>query len=206
MIKIHKSFGTIDFKPNDVFLHFTGNIFGIGCSSISEIAINRIIELKQSHKNKSHILLFSSIEQLSSYEFPLLTNLEVFNLIDKYSPGNLTVLLDIDANNLNYLHKLSQNNKVAIRIPKSKVLRDFIDNIGHPIISTSINISGNSLCTDLNILHKEFSDWFDYGLYDETEEADEPLPSTLIDIIYKDGKLNIIILRQGSVILPETKQ
>ena len=70
MIKIFKTEKEIDEKPDDVFLHFTGNIFGIGCSAFSQNAIDKIIKLKHRDENKGFILLFSSMEQLKKYKFP----------------------------------------------------------------------------------------------------------------------------------------
>ena len=202
MIKIHNKSKTINPNPDDIFLHFTGNIFGIGCSAFSPSAIDKINTLKQRDKNKSFILLFASINQLLDYNFNILKNKKAFDIINKFSPGNLTVLLEINPSVLNYnqIKNIALNNKIAVRIPKSKLLRDFILKLGHPIISTSINISGNPFCTDINLINKHFAQWFDYGLYDETEEKDTPLPSTLIDITeINENDININCIREGSI-------
>ena len=220
MIKIYKSPKEIDFKPDDVFLHFTGNIFGIGCMAFSEKAKDRILRQKQRDENKGFILLFHSIDHLKSFAFPQLQNQKIFNLLNQYLPGNLTIILHTEQK---CFEKVWQNNKCAVRIPKSKLLRDFIKQLGQPIVSTSINVSGNPFCTDLKILLKEFSEWFDYGLYDEREEADQPLPSTLLDIVEVMKKespstpsksqalmggimeLQIKCLREGSIPFSEIK-
>ncbi|MCL2064583.1 MAG: Sua5/YciO/YrdC/YwlC family protein [Candidatus Cloacimonetes bacterium] len=204
MINIFKTGNEIRHSPDDVFLHFTGNIFGIGCSAFSENAINKIHELKQRDTQKGFILLFSSIEQIKLYKFPLLENNKLYSLLNQYFPGNLTTILSTDDDSFAHIW---QNQKVALRIPKSNILREFITKIGHPIVSTSINISGNPYCTDVSVLHKQFSDWFDYGLYDENEPADQPIPSTLIDIFDNENKdLQIKCLREGSIPFSEIKE
>ena len=204
MIKIFKSAKEIDFKANDVFLHFTGNIFGIGCSAFSENAINRILELKNRDAHKGFILLFSSLEQLKRYKFPQLERSRIYSLLNQYIPENLTTILYTEDT---CFEKIWLNQKVALRIPKSRVLRDFIDKIGHPIVSTSINVSGQTFCTDINSLHQDFSDWFDYGLYNENEKSDLPLPSTLLDIIEpSENEVQIKCLREGSIPFSEIKE
>ena len=204
LIKIYKTPAEIPFNPTDVFLHFTGNIFGIGCSAFNEFAINKILDLKQRDANRGFILLFSSMEQIKQYDFKEFKIHKIYSLLNQYLPGNLTTIFkteDIRFKNI------WQNQKVAIRIPTSKVLRDFIEQIGHPIVSSSINVSGLSFCSDINILHRQFSDWFDYGLHDEDEKADLPLPSTILDVAKNESdEMQIKCLREGSIPFAEIKE
>ena len=204
MMLIFKNSDEIKFHNDDIFLHFTGNIFGIGCSISSENAINKIIDLKQRDANKGFILLFSSMEQLEKYNFALIKNKRINNLLFQYLPGNLTTLFYTEDTRFT---KISQNKKVAARIPASKVLRDFIDKIGHPIVSSSINISGETNVTDIEVILKNYETWFDYGLYDENEKQYLPLPSTVLDIIENENaELQLKCLREGSVPFSEIKE
>ena len=195
MIKIYKNHQDIEFKTSDVFLHFTGNIFGIGCSAFDTTAIERIIELKHRDANKGFIVLFSSLKQAKGYGLPQLDNTRIKALLEEFYPGNLTAIMQTEDKRF---EKVWLNSKIGIRIPASKILRDLIDRIGNPIVSTSINVSGNPFCTDLDVLQKEFADWFDWGLYNETEPADKPLPSTVIDFV-EGEKLEVKCLREGSI-------
>ena len=195
MIKIYKNPHDVEYKESDVFLHFTGNIFGIGCSAFDSKAIDRIVELKHRDANKGFIVLFSSLEQAKEYGLPQLENLRIKVLLEEFYPGNLTAILQTEDRRF---EKVWLNSKIGIRIPTSKILRDLIDKVGNPIVSTSINVSGNPFCTDLGVLQHEFSDWFNWGLYNETEPADQPLPSTVIDFV--DGeKIEVKCLREGSI-------
>jgi len=195
MIKIYKNYDEIDFNSSEVFLHFTGNIFGIGCSAFDESAINRILELKHRDANKGFIVLFASLEQAMNHQLPQLSNSKIKALLEEFCTGNLTAILKTDDNRFK---NVWLNNKIGIRIPTSKILRDFINKTGNPIVSTSINVSGNPFCTDLNVLHTEFADWFDWGLYDEDEPADKPQPSTVIDFVEGDS-IELKCLREGSI-------
>ena len=194
MIKIFKTPKDIPYKDTDVFLHFTGNIFGIGCSAFNNEAINKILKLKQRNEKKGFIVLFSSLEQAKKYQIPQLKNRKIVSLLNQYLPGNLTTLLEIENRQFD---AVSTNRKIAFRIPRTKVLRDFINRIGTPILSTSINIAGEPYCTDLNTLHEKYGNWFDYGLYNPNEPADEPKPSTILD--FDDSGKNVKCLREGSI-------
>ena len=191
MITLHKSARIIDHKQDDVFLHFTGNIFGIGCSAFSHAAIKRIKDLKQRDENKGFILLFSSFKMLLHYIPSIQKNTKVFNLLHQYYPGNLTAISPCEDKRLSHI---SVDGKIAFRIPPNNTLREFIDRIGVPIVSTSINISNEPYCNELDVLHTKYKDWFDYGLYNPEDTHDLPLPSTVISF---DAGLNLI--REGSI-------
>jgi len=204
MIKIYKNHSEINIKETDVFLHFTGNIFGIGCNAFCHEATQKIINLKQRDENKSFIVLFSSIEDALQYQLPQLSDPIVSIFLNKFVPGNLTILSECFDERFDHLKK---DNKIALRIPGSKLLRDFIKNIGSPIVSTSINVSGNPFCTDINIIQENFSDWFDWGLYDPNEEAGPAIPSTLIDFVkIDDNKIEIKCVREGSIKFEELEK
>jgi protein-tyrosine-phosphatase len=93
------------------------------------------------------------------------------------------------------LDDFKSDDKVAIRIPRSKILRDFIDKIGKPIISTSVNISGEPVINDIFTIEDKFNDWFDYCLYDANEPAGVISPSTIIT--YSEYFKEIICVREG---------
>jgi L-threonylcarbamoyladenylate synthase len=192
MIKIYGKISDIKFKSNDVFLHFTGNVWGIGCSAFDIDAINKIKKLKNRDDSKGFILLFSSFEQIKQYPIQQIDDFRIYTLLNQYFPGNLTAILPTSDNSF---ESVALNGKVGIRIPRSKFLRDFIDSIGVPIVSTSINVSDEPMCNDLTIIQDKYTDWFDFGLQSPSEQPDLPLPSTVID--FADGQVKC--LREGSI-------
>jgi L-threonylcarbamoyladenylate synthase len=192
MIKIYNKISDIAFKANDVFLHFTGNVWGIGCSAFDGDAINKIKKLKNRDDSKGFILLFSSFDMIKRFPIQLVDDFRIYTLLNQYFPGNLTAILPTDDSRFT---PVALNGKVGIRIPRSKFLRDFIDCIGVPIVSTSINVSDEPMCNDLAIIQEKFADWFDFGLQSPSEQPDLPLPSTVID--FADGQVKC--LREGSI-------
>ena len=51
-MKIYNKISNVKYFDDSVFLHFTGNMFGIGCSVFSKGGIRKINELKQKKENK----------------------------------------------------------------------------------------------------------------------------------------------------------
>jgi len=198
MFKIYSKPQMLNFESDDVFLHFTGNIFGIGCSVFSKKAIKRIKKLKSRAENKGFIVLFASFKMLKHYLPSLQNNTKVFNLLKQYLPGNLTVILSCEDDRLS---QVTVDKKLAVRIPQNHTLRAFIEQIGIPILSTSINMSNEQFCNDLNIIKKDFGDWFDYGIFNPKDEQNSPLPSTVIS--FEKG-LNLI--REGSIDFSEISE
>lgn len=201
MIKIYKKAKDVPYNETDVFLHFTGNIFGIGCSTFNDEAIKKIMTLKGRNEKKGFIVLFASLEQAKKYQLPQLRSKKIVSFLGQYLPGNLTTLLEIDNRQFT---NVCMFNKIAFRIPRTRVLREFINRIGAPVLSTSINVAGQPFCSDLNTLHKDYSDWFDYGLYDPSEPAESPIPSTIIEFDETWKKLKF--LREGSIPFAEIEE
>jgi len=202
MLQIFNNLKELNFQPDDVFLHFTGNIFGIGCSAFSEKAIQKIIQLKQRDGTKGFIVLFSSLEQAKQYSFPDLAQPKIYSFLNQYYPANLTALLRTEDKRFALL---APDNIIALRVPKTKLLRDFINHLGFPILSTSINLSGEPYCSELSIIQQQYETWFDFGLYDSTEPSEEAKPSTIINFVQEEH-LQIKLLREGSIPFTELEE
>ncbi len=196
-MKIYNKISKVKYFENSVFLHFTGNMFGIGCSVFSKRGIQKINELKQKTENKGYIVLIPELDWLDRFcEQP---DVKIWRILQQYWSGNLTVLLDVKNNKLS---NVVFNNKVAFRIPASSFLRQFIKQINEPIISTSINVSNESPINDLKQILKEKKNWFDFAILPKNEEKEEIAPSTIID--FSDNKLSCI--REGSIGFQKIKE
>lgn len=177
-------------NSTSVFLHFTGSMFGVGCSAFNKQAIARVTDLKKRESGKGIIVLIAERESLQKYGILISQNMQ--RLLEQYWPGELTVILPDPKHKFEYV---SVQGEVAFRLPKDPFLRTFIKEFKYPIISTSINLSGESPVGDLTEVRKTFSSWFDVEVLPEKIIKVENKPSTIISI--KQGKLNLI--RAGNI-------
>ncbi|MDD4157133.1 MAG: Sua5/YciO/YrdC/YwlC family protein [Candidatus Cloacimonetes bacterium] len=203
MIKNYDNLKRLSYKEEDVFLHFTGNVFGIGCSALNKNSISKISKLKNRTDNKGFIVLFASIKQAIEFGFDLLKdNFRINSLVNQYSPGNVTFILK---SNNDIFNNISINNEIALRIPSSKFLRIFITKINQPIVSTSVNISGTPLINDIDIIKQKFNSWFDYSILSINEKKFDDSPSTIIRFIKPTIQQDYVLecLREGSILKEE---
>ncbi|MEA1972029.1 MAG: L-threonylcarbamoyladenylate synthase [Candidatus Cloacimonadota bacterium] len=185
------------FNFDQTILHFTGNIYGIGASIYSKQAITKIDSLKDRIENKNYIVLVHNWDFLNEFNIEIDDNIKL--LIQQYLPGNLTAILPCSISKIMHI---TNNSKVAFRIPTSSVLRQFIQKIGTPIISTSINISGEPAVTDYQEIVSKYQHWFDIELATNEENSIDAQPSTIVD--FSDSSLHLI--RDGSIPFSQIKK
>jgi len=123
-------------KNNGVILTPTDTVWGLSASALDTTAMERIYLMKQRPKNKSFIVLMASIEQLKEYVSDDLSMVLPF----MKSKRPTTIIYQ----QVNGLPKelLASDGSLAIRIPKETWLKDLLEFIKIPIISTSANLSG----------------------------------------------------------------
>lgn len=185
-------------------LHYTGHMFGIGCRLSSKAAIERISQLKQRSDKLGYIALIPDLEWLPDNGIDIPTPL--IHILNHYWPGNLTVAFPVHNSNF---AAISVNGKVAFRVPEDYMLRQIIEYLDEPMLSTSINITGVPAADNLNDIKKRYDNWFDLGFIPSDTKLSEP--STIIEYVDTDeiGKAihpYLKCLRESTVPFYEVKQ
>ncbi len=185
------------FQPNSVFFHHTGSMFGMGASIDSQEALDKIAKLKSRDSKKGFIVLVSNLNTILDAIDE--ASPRIIRLLEQYSPGNLTFVLRCSDPRYS---KVAENGYVAFRIPQNPILCYFIDKIGSPIASTSINQNAFPPESDLKIIVKKYMSWFDFGFtpYKTFRFADDQA-STIIKLSDK-----IECIREASLPFYEIKQ
>ncbi|MFA7057067.1 MAG: Sua5/YciO/YrdC/YwlC family protein [Candidatus Cloacimonadales bacterium] len=178
------------YQPDSVFLHHTGYMYGMGASVESEVGIEKICRLKMRESAKGFVVLVPHVGDIIQYVDEI--DDRTVRLLEQFSPGNTTFVLK--CSNPKFAH-VALDGTVAFRVPQNPVLCSFIDQIGSPIISTSINKSNFPAESDIKTIAKDYDSWFDFGFisYKGFQIADDQ-PSTIIKI-----DKDIECLREGSV-------
>ncbi|MCD6380015.1 threonylcarbamoyl-AMP synthase [bacterium] len=151
----------------------TDTIYGFHCLATDQAAVEKIRFLKGNRKKIGFVLLFSDIEMVAGWV--LSWEKDSREILNSIWPAPLTAIL-MAAKSVDF--GLKHRGAIAIRIPAKRELRDIIDNIGGPIISTSVNRSGNFPLTRISEIISTFPG---LSVYISRKGRNHDLPSTLVD-------------------------
>lgn len=173
----------------------TDTLYAFVCSIEFKKSVETIAQLKGFKlKQAKYSMLCSSISQLTEYVRPL--DKDTFSILKQVLPGPFTFILD--ANNNVQRNYQNANKTIGIRVPDNNIVRSLIDELGCPLIGTSVKRIGEEVeseyLTDPELIHDSFGQQVDIvvdgGIGEDT-------PSTIVDC--SNG--NLEILRQGKGIL-----
>jgi L-threonylcarbamoyladenylate synthase len=166
----------------------TETVYGLGANAFDIGAVKKIFELKGRPFDNPLIVHIGDVKNLD----PLILNKSKFaeKLIKAFWPGPLTLIFkksDIIPGAIT-----ANQDTVAVRFPKNKIARDFINECGVPIAAPSANISGKPSPTRAS--HVEFD--FDGKVFIiDGGPCEVGLESTIADV----SQDSVAILRPGSV-------
>jgi len=128
---------TVEFLKRDkVVVYPTDTIWGLGCDAVSEKAVDRVFEVKGRPKSKSLIVLLSDVEQLFGYVEDV--SRAAVDVIES-SEIPLSVIFP---KSKSLAKGLSDDGSVCVRVTGNAFCKAVIRRLGHPLTSTSANISG----------------------------------------------------------------
>ena len=174
-------------KEGGIVIMPTDTIYGIVADATNEIAIKRVFDMKKRNENKPMLMLVNGYEMLEKYVMGI-NDIEK-KLIDRMWPGALTIIFK--KKNINDL-LTGGLNTVGIRYPNNKMLIDIMNELDVPLLSTSVNVSGEDPATDVNYINEEILNKVDY-VYNGGECKGSP---SSIVIVNDDG---IKVLREGAI-------
>lgn len=132
-----KSF-KMELQNNNVVAAPAEGVYGYCANPFSEVALQKLLVLKERAPNKGFILLIHTFEALTQVAAPLLK--EEKALLKKHWPGQVTFILPAKEG----LSTLLTGNRgtVAVRLPQKEYMQAYLKAWGGPLVSTSANISG----------------------------------------------------------------
>ena len=167
----------------------TDTVYGLGANANDDSAVEKIFEIKNRDKKKPINVLIADFEDiLKVAEIP---TREEGKLMEKFWPGPLTIILKRKENIANMA--ASNGETIGVRMPKSEIARNLIREVGFPLATTSVNISGDEPATEINKINEKVHEKVDFVL--ENDEKCSEIASTIVE--FKDGKPEI--LREGEI-------
>ncbi len=173
----------------DTVIFPTDTVYGLGANAGDNSAVEKIFEIKNRDKKKPINVLIADFEDiLKVAEIP---TREEGKLIEKFWPGPLTIILKRKENVANMA--ASNGETIGIRMPKSEIARNLIREVGFPLATTSVNISGDEPATKIDKIDEKVLEKVDFVL--ENDEKCSEIASTIVE--FKNGKPEI--LREGEI-------
>lgn len=141
-------------RKGGIIIYPTDTIYGIGCDITKPAAIERIARIKGLDPKKAQFsFVCSDLSHISDYTKSIDT--PVFRILKKALPGPYTFIFKASKQ----VPKLLQTKKdtVGIRVPDNNICRMIVEQLGNPILSTSLPTDGDvEYYTDPEIMHDRF--------------------------------------------------
>lgn len=173
----------------------TETVYGLAANALSVEAVSKIYQVKNRPQFNPLILHVANVMEMKKYVLNLPKKVEI--LIQKFSPGPLTVLLPKSELVSDLVTAGSSN--VAIRIPNHSLTLDLLNRLDFPLAAPSANISGTVSPTSAEHVFEQLNGKIPYIL--DGGETSIGIESTIVS--YDDRSEEITIHRLGGLSIEE---
>lgn len=157
-------------ENGQLVIYPTDTVYGIGCSINNKKAIENIYRLKGKSKFDPMSIVCSSIRQASAY---VKISNHAYKTLRRCFPGPYTFILEATREIPRLM--LSKRKEIGIRIPDNRVAIETVNALGHAILNTSVNIEGNEIMNDPDVIADKFyrkvEIMLDGGILPDAEES-----------------------------------
>ena len=147
-------------RSGGIIIYPTDTVYGIGCDIFQHKAVERIAQIKGIRKDKANFS-FICYDLSHIADFTKQISNPIYKLMKRTLPGPFTYIL----NSSNNVPKLFESNKktVGIRIPDNMIARQIVNELGNPIMSTSVKGDDENIetITDPELIHERYKDLVD---------------------------------------------
>jgi tRNA threonylcarbamoyl adenosine modification protein (Sua5/YciO/YrdC/YwlC family) len=175
-------------KSGGVIVYPTDTIYGLGCDIFQPKAIEKICQIKNIQPSKAMLsFICRDLSHLSDFTKPIDT--PIYRTLKSHLPGPFTFILPASKQ----VPKLLQNKKstIGLRIPDNIICQRILEELGNPILSTSLPGDNVEDYTDPEIIYENFENRvhmvIDGGIGGMT-------PSTVVDCTSGE----CIVIREGA--------
>lgn len=182
-------------RNGGLVIYPTDTVYGLGCDITNTKALERIAQIKGVKLTKANFsFICNDLSHLSDYVKQIDT--PTFKILKRALPGPYTFILP-GSNNLP--NPFKKRRTVGIRIPDNNIARILVEQLGNPIVSTSIRDEDEILeyTTDPELIYEKWGNLVDIvingGYGDNTA-------STIIDltedepVVVREGKGSLDVL------------
>ncbi|MFH1211596.1 MAG: L-threonylcarbamoyladenylate synthase [Candidatus Woesearchaeota archaeon] len=171
-----------EIMKDSIFIYPTDTIYGIGCNALNGELVKELRTIKQSGSQPFSVIAPSKEWILKN----CIVDDKAKEWMDKL-PGPLTLVLQMKNSSCIAKNVAPGLETVGVRIPDHWI-SEIVADLGFPIITTSVNVSGEEFMTSIDDLDQQIA--------------------LLVDYIFYEGKIdgkpsNIVHLENGSAKIQE---
>lgn len=180
-------------RSGGLIIYPSDTIYGLGCDIFNQKAVDRVRRIKNINDKKMDLAFVCyDLSHLSVYAKNVST--PVFKLMKRILPGPYTFILNASSKVPKILKV--KKKKVGIRIPNNRIPREIVQELGNPIVTTSLHDDDKILeyATDPELIYEQYKNHVDLiinGGYGDNQA------STIID--YSGEELEIIREGKGEI-------
>lgn len=177
-------------RKGGIVIFPTDTAFGIGCRIDDKKAIQRLFTMRKRPETQATPVLIDSLKMAQEYLLPIPDDVKK-ELIDKYWPGALTIILQCKIDKVPLLVR-GGTNTLGVRMPDHLVTKELIKKVGVPILGPSANFHGQKTPYEFSDLDERLMKVADYVIHGDCTIKKA---STVIDASQKLWK----VLREGAI-------
>lgn len=173
-------------KEGGVIAYPTDTTYGIGCDIFNRKGVRQIYQIKQRDPRKPFSFICSDLSDIATYA--QVSN-QAFKVMKRNLPGPYTFVLEATRIVPDLL--TTRQKTVGVRIPANPIAQAIVRELGHPLVTTSANLSGDEPLHDPTEIDGHFGRMLDIVIDGGILLGD---PSSVISLVND----KVEILRQGS--------
>lgn len=163
----------------------TDTTYGIGCNIFNSRGVKNIYQIKKRDARKPFSFICADLSDVANYA--QVSNF-AFKVMKRHLPGPYTFVLDATRVVPNSM--ITRQKTVGIRIPDDEIALSIVRQLGHPLVTTSANLTGESPLHDPAEIEAIMGHMLDIVVDGGIRFGD---PSTIISLI--DDRIEV--LREG---------
>jgi tRNA threonylcarbamoyl adenosine modification protein (Sua5/YciO/YrdC/YwlC family) len=176
-------------RDGGVIIYPTDTVYGLGCDLSNKRGIERIYELKRRSKKQPLSFVCADLKDISRYA---LVSDYAYKTMRRLLPGPYTFILE--ASRLVPRIILPKRQTTGIRVPDHPICLALVQELGRPIISTSVKSDEGELLNDPYMISEKFSNRVDLIIDGGIIPAK---PSSVIRLV--DDEIEILRIGKGDV-------
>lgn len=176
-------------KKGGIIIYPTDTVYSMACDMNNRKAVERMAQLKGIKAEKANFsLICYDLSHISDFTVQFGNN--IYKMMKRALPGPYTFILNANTS----IPKLFRSKKktIGIRVPDNNIARMLVQELGNPLISTSVHDDDELLeyITDPELIHEKYESTIDIiidGGYGQNEA------STIIDCTGNEAE----VIREG---------